>query len=228
MDLLDESSDDDAESTKDRGRVTFVSSRDEMPLVRSQAHVPGTWAGHCYCCIALSNSDQLFATRCIEAVIEMAENLGYTGNCLRHEEFHISVSRPFYLQISNLEPFVRSLKERIRMLQAFSISISYSPKILRNDEYTRSFLVWTVHAPILPTMVEQCNEILELYDQPPFYEPPIFHISLASFVPPLPELGSISSPHFADDDSDESDSPLLISELRCSFGTTLHHRIPLS
>ena len=113
------------------------------------------------------------------------------------EELHISLSRPFYLQAGNLEPFVQCLGTKLAQaaVPPFALSLpglnkdgDVSPcSLLHNDDRTRSFAVVATTAPssgaALREIVRHVDSCLALYRQPPYYDPPVFHVSLASFVP---------------------------------------------
>lgn len=117
-------------------------------------------------------------------------------------EFHISLSRAFYLQYANLKPFVDAvtiLIQNNRLLEPFCIRLqSFSTDddnnshptdhdipfdLLMNDEGTRIFLVWRIDTTCvvyLKELVTSIDAALRVYQQQPYYSPPIFHISFAS------------------------------------------------
>ena len=234
MDLLsvyDSDSSDDCSATNIEGSIRMMSSVAEASLlfVRSHPHVDGNWVGSCCCRLEESLDDQL-VDAAIERVVAMAESGGYKGACLRHSEFHISLSRAFYLQESNIAPFVDALTQRLHgppgSCAPFPVTIDIDqPALLHNDEATRSFLVWPVYGHVFPALVEQCDTVLARYDQPRFYDPPLFHISLASFVPVLRmELPVVTSEN---DDVDDDARSGWIRQVFCKFGTTQLFPIPL-
>jgi Uncharacterised conserved protein len=59
-----------------------------------------------------------------------------------------------------------------------------------NDEKTRSF--WTISMDVSPTLmaiVEEVDAMLKTYNQPPYYTPPLLHISsIGSLVGDLVEV----------------------------------------
>ena len=61
-----------------------------------------------------------------------------------------------------------------------------SPTILVNDERTRSFWCWgattTRNNETLVRLVNLVDTILRRYNQPTYYQPPTFHVSIASFA----------------------------------------------
>jgi len=186
----------------------------------------------------------------------------------QEEELHISLSRPFYLQAANLEPFVQCLGTKLSQaaVPPFALSLpglNYdgdSPpcSLLHNDERTRSFAVQPVVAAppsALREIVRHVDSCLALYRQPPYYDPPVFHVSLASFVPavaPAHEEAAVrlaacwknsgsrgtnndesSLPLGGENDSassgeeEDDDGQHFITEIYCKFGTTKVYTIPL-
>jgi len=115
--------------------------------------------------------------------------------------YHVSLSRTFYLQAANLEAFRRALARHVATLPPFCLTLGDASQLqlLHNDENTRSFAVWPIIGggnsqqpqspphPMLPPLVRRVDAALALYGQPPYYDPPIFHVSLASFVPAVSE-----------------------------------------
>jgi Uncharacterised conserved protein len=106
--------------------------------IRQQGHVVGNWAGLCFLPVLISNNNNndendddalsLFQIghrrRLAEQLGETLEELGYSGLCCVHhgdddnddddEPLHVSLSRPFYLQQANLQPFVRALSTELQ------------------------------------------------------------------------------------------------------------------
>jgi hypothetical protein len=61
--------------------------------------------------------------------------------------------------------------------------------ILVNDDKTRSFWCWKVQSnPILLRILNHVDACLQEYDQPVYYDPPQFHVSIASFDGDLSSL----------------------------------------
>jgi hypothetical protein len=124
---------------------------------------------------------------------------------------------------------------------------------LVNDDKTRSFWSWKVQpAAALIKIVSHVDGILQDYNQPKYYEPPVFHISLASFNGDLTDLSlavgqpDISTPPSDDENnqihpsknskndasdaesSDDDDNPLVVvDQVVCQFGTTKTYTISL-
>jgi hypothetical protein len=141
---------------------------------------------------------------------------------------HISLSKYFSMSIANLEPFVEQLgvlvqdtkltRSRI-IIETGSCSKSGSnnnkssrPTILINDERTRSFWCWNVSSStgvssnsssndVLVRLVGLVDTVLKRYKQPTYYQPPTFHISIASFAGDLTK--DVVEPSLADKLSDD-------------------------
>ena len=232
----------------------------QTSAVRSQPHVNGNWAGHCY--LRLPPCRQRLyslsaAQQQVKNVVDRLERAGYSGTCQSHlsknAALHLSLSRTFYLQAANLKPFVQALTKQLSAgaVTPFAVCLDTSghpPVLLHNDERTRSFLVWPVlqsqQSPLVP-LVQRINAGLALYQLPPYYDPPIFHVSLASFVPAISNeilchslflrhsqsstSSSLSSVSSEEEDHDEgAGGPQMVSEVHVTFGTTQHYTIPLT
>lgn len=233
MDLLrcyDSSSSGD-DSDGERGTVTTSSKK--VLGIRQQPHVDGNWAGLCYFPVSeiIASSQRNEQIRRVCAELEMA---GYSGHCQIHDEFHISLSRPFYLQEANLQPFVQALDRRIQesnVLQRFQVEIDCdNPIILTNDEETRSFLVWRSLANELLEGVRMCDELLSRYQQPQYYEDPEFHVSLASFVPAIGSRANRKVAQMLRDlcpQATDDDISAPIDRLCVKFGTTKVYELKL-
>jgi hypothetical protein len=184
-----------------RGIVTVSSSTENesgsvtTKRIRQQAHVDGNWAGLCYLPIRVvrntngaqyDHDDDTTAAllrldhrlRLAKLLCETLAATGYSGHCHIHQEddplpLHISLSRPFYLQQSNLQPFVRALSDELRSSSSllfwdddndqtrqpsrpppqrcgrggpFQVTIdAHEVVLLTNDDATRSFIAWKVH-----------------------------------------------------------------------------------
>jgi hypothetical protein len=205
-----------------RGSVTIVSDRDaasQALFVRAQPHVRGNWAGHVFVRIPISTARSTAVAGAPEeesdsssdedsdtvsswqsAVSESVaifrndlERAGYTGTLVQHEHCHLSISRPFYLQVASIDSFVEKLTARLQFCPVTTVRIlasnnynfcdKLSSNILVNDDQTRSFWTWPVvpNAALLQ-IVQSVNAVLQSYNQPVYYDPPHFHVSLASFV----------------------------------------------
>ena len=261
MDLLedygsDSSDDNDNDDKKAKieefppRRIEIVPSQQADPetFVRSTPHIVGNWAGYIYAAVPIKN--ECLQDAMSESVVRFQHYLcqiRYPGNQLvshlDHPTLHLSLSRHFALQLSSIESFVEKLQKRLQLLPTTTIRLSSSEEILVNDDKTRSFWTWPIatNAALL-AIVEEINAVLKIYNQLR-YDPPKFHVSLASVV------GDIIRHHVtnANDSNDgffkhggpPADSNatstsattevhyIRVKEIECSFGTTKKYRIQL-
>jgi hypothetical protein len=222
--------------------VSDREAQSQSLFVRAQPHVRGNWAGHVFVRIPISSSsttsttgtaapsdssdsssvsadeseaDSSWQSAVNESVAMFRDDLeraGYTGTLVPHEHCHLSLSRPFYLQVASIDSFIQKLTERLQLCPVTTVRIlasnNYKYKdgddddddkssksnkqkqqsnILVNDDQTRSFWTWPVlhqqqsNAALLQ-IVQAVNAVLKIYNQPVYYDPPHFHVSLASFV----------------------------------------------
>jgi hypothetical protein len=199
-----------------RGSVTIVSERDaasQSLFVRTQPHIRGNWAGHVFVRIPISatttsgtgvpseeessssssddecdtdSSWQSTVNKSIATYRNDLERAGYTGTLVQHTHCHLSLSRPFYLQVASIDSFVDQLTARLQLCPVTTIRIlssnnygdssmsnsssnSNSSNILVNDDCSRSFWTWPVqvqHTVQLLQMVQAVNAVLQSYHQP--------------------------------------------------------------
>lgn len=200
------------------GRVTIVS---ECTFIRAEPHVRGNWAAHVF----LAASFKGVLRQVTDSIVKfrgLLERTGYSGSLMRHETFHLSLSRPFFLQEANIDSFVCSLRDRLQFQSSFSLSVNLQGRCFVNDERTRSFWAW----PVQPTddllsTVKHVDEVLKRYDQPLYYDPPRFHISIAS-VPV-----TVVNPQELEEKECHGLVHLNVSAITCIFGTTKISTIPL-
>ena len=183
----------------------------------------------------------------------------YAGHCVMpHDRAHVSLSRVVYLQAANIEPFVQALAARVQTIPAFALPLCMprngDPQTssgrwwqwLHNEEGTRSFVVWRTNASSsLRQLALCCDSALAAYHQPPFYHPPIFHVSLASMVPCVSNAVALAAAETveinSDDEaasspsdsshtssSDDDDSNLhTVTHIHCKVGGTKVYSISL-
>jgi hypothetical protein len=119
-------------------------------------------------------------------------------------------------------------------------------QILMNEQQSRSFWCWTVVLPtttttttqsVLVRLVQYVDTVLTMYQQPIYYQPPQFHITVASFPGELNNLHHVEEEtdddddddHNHDDGDDDDDTMvvLCVNKLICTFGGTKEFTIPL-
>jgi hypothetical protein len=187
---------------------------------------------------------------CIEQYAEYLSDLGYNGKCWKHtptqstssssSSLHVSLSRPFYLQFANIDSFVSQLGKRLELIPTFDLLLqnSSSLQILNNDERTRSFLVMPIRSTNryndkdlpLESIVQCIDDVLQSYRQPSYPKPAQFHISLASWVPAIPQAMAQSAAVAWQQRQKSPNEPLSIypvTKIQCQFGTTKVFEIPL-
>mmetsp|Transcript_10999 Transcript_10999/g.16067 ORF Transcript_10999/g.16067 Transcript_10999/m.16067 type:complete len:299 (+) Transcript_10999:80-976(+) len=152
---------------------------------------------------------------------------------VRHEDLHVSLSRPFFLQLASLESFVRDLQSELTH-RPFALTVRFKKhKILVNDERTRTFWCWHVDTtPPLLHLIESIDHIMSEYRQPTYYDPPSFHVSVASVAGNMAMEGygmkdSATENDSDDDDDDDCVTTILVRAISCTFGTTKEFSIPL-
>jgi Uncharacterised conserved protein len=212
---------------------TTISSNN---FLRSQPHVPGNWAGHVFVKFAPHASSftpcswQEAETKCLDQIRSRLELSDYNNNnnnntgstcaaVIVHQQmnWHVSLSRPFYLQAAFIDSFVKELEQSL-VAASSSSSSSSSPganRIIRilpqectllvNDDKTRSFWVWPVQ-PSLEDLVHIVDRILLKYKQPTYYKPAHFHISVASIPGDMSTFWNQNSYHNNSVDSKSADN----------------------
>jgi hypothetical protein len=212
-----------------RGQVTVLQQdEDDSPLFqRSQPPIRGNWVGHVFIVlqpliVKQLKEQQQQATASWKDQLEVS---GWTGRMQSHDVLHVSLSRPFYMQRGSIQSFVSALKERLQYVATGWLRLlCYNPTVLCNDEKTRSFLTWPVDAnPFLLTLVRHTNDVLSLYGEPPYYDPPLFHVSIASIPGVVATTATNSSA-----EASPVEVVVPVTEIQCTFGSIQSYSIPLS
>jgi Uncharacterised conserved protein len=135
----------------------------------------------------------------------------------------LSLSRPFYLQEASIESFVSILRDRLQYQQAFSLKVPNQGMCLVNEDRNRSFWALPVEtSDDLVATVHAVNEALQHFNQLTYYDPPLFHVSVASVPLLLPELSTFK------DSQCHGSNQLPVRSICCTFGSTKDIEIPLS
>ncbi|NXY51556.1 USB1 phosphodiesterase, partial [Ceuthmochares aereus] len=142
--------------------------------MRVFAHERGNWATHVY-----------LPCRVEEEFLELLELLvsharTYVSSLTAADEFHLSLSQCVVLRYHWIQPFVRSLRERLASSHRF-FCVADQVKVYTNQNKTRTFIGLEVSAGHfqLLELVSEVDRVLEEFDLPTFYKDPSFHISLA-------------------------------------------------
>ncbi|XP_053843638.1 U6 snRNA phosphodiesterase 1 [Vidua macroura] len=142
--------------------------------VRGFPHERGNWATHVY----LPYIAQEEFLELLELLVSRART--YVPSLAAMEEFHLSLSQCVVLRYHWIEPFVRSLRERLAAYHRF-FCVADQVKVYTNQNKTRTFIGLEVSAGHfqLLELVSEVDGVLEEFDLPTFYKDPSFHISLA-------------------------------------------------
>ncbi|CAN8187018.1 unnamed protein product [Coccothraustes coccothraustes] len=142
--------------------------------VRGFPHERGNWATHVY----LPYIAQEEFLELLELLVSRART--YVPSLAAMEEFHLSLSQCVVLRYHWIEPFVRSLRERLAAFHRF-FCVADQVKVYTNQNKTRTFIGLEVSAGHfqLLELVSEVDSILKEFDLPTFYKDPSFHISLA-------------------------------------------------
>ncbi len=111
---------------------------------------------------------------------------------------HLSLSKVVTLQHHWIEDFVKSLQDNVgNNFSPFSLCPELSPKLLVNENKSRTFLTLPCSHPGLNQIVRKVDSILTEYNQDVFYDNPEFHVSLAWCLGDVRE--SLSDPGIRDE-----------------------------
>jgi hypothetical protein len=219
-----------------RGSVTILPSSQAPAdlFVRSVPHKQGHWSGHVRVPIDFSSSvksliDDDLIDLTVRGFQKRLELSGVTGTLIRHESIHFSLSKYFSLQLGSIESFVKNLSTRLSMERSITLVVDTSGILLVNDEKTRSFYGWRVRpTPSLLRILKHVDDTLLNYNQPTYYEPPIFHISIASISGDVSsQLNQSSEGDSGSENDDGGPAALKLNEVQCRFGTTKQYSIQL-
>jgi hypothetical protein len=211
-----------------QGMVEVIPSRKASPdlFVRTIPHKRGRWSGHVFC--PFPNADDAMVQSSVTKFQNRLERAGFSGILVQHEELHFSLSRHLSFQIGSIESFMKQLATRVSAERSTRLLVDTTGVVLVNDEKTRSFYGWRVCPNLtIHRMLRHVNEVLKNYNQPSYYEPPIFHISLASVTGDISKLWAESEGMDDDDDDQNRTTFASVQKICCTFGTTKKYTIDL-
>jgi Uncharacterised conserved protein len=258
MDLLEGygSSDDENDPTRDDDPSVIITDPEESMVaiipsssvpsgtfVRAMPHVAGNWAGHVFSTIPIDDElrESLTASlsrfqQHLKTTHKIPPSAGHQKqrliiSHLNYDHLHLSLSRPFTLQLASIDSFVTQLQKRLCLLPGLTLRLNLSAeRLLVNDERTRSF--WTVPVdanPTLMTIVEAVDAVLKTYNQPSYYSPPLFHISIGSVVGDLVDETNTTDtiPPLNLTTNSNNLRYVKVKQVECTFGTTKSYSMKL-
>lgn len=255
--VYDSSSDDEGNKNDNmvapRAKVNIADSKSQKVLfTRSVPHVRGNWAGHVFLRLDEQGLHGL-ARRSISTLQRLLETAGWEGTIVSHVprtttesgddsscesgsehaaaspgDLHVSLSRPFYLQLASIQSFVADLKDSLSHERAMTLVVG-GPKVLVNDDGTRTF--WSRSVEMTQSarrLLHQVDEVMLKYKQPTYYDPPLMHVSLASVPGNVESILSRGLKQLKEE-SDDEEGPILVRvcQVHCTFGTTKEFSIDL-
>jgi hypothetical protein len=237
-------------------------------FTRSVPHRKGHWMSHVMIPVPSSSISRTCKQKSIERFRRLIQQQqqqqqqqqptspppphGRTSSIVEHEELHVSLSKEFSLQISQIDPFVLQLSEMVSSnVDPTRLYVSTENEfLLHNEERTRSFWCWNVLPTTSPTLlhlIQLVDSLLQRYNQPTYHRPPTFHVSVASYAGRI-EMDETNNHDDDDDDDDDADDDddeedadssvasssssssrtvIPVEHIKCTFGTTKEVLIPL-
>jgi len=186
-----------------RGSIDVIQSSEAQHsdfFSRSVPHRRGHWAGHIKISVPMipssspSSSEislRKWKKRSVKRFQQLLELKGISGTIVEHDILYTSLSKHFSLQVSQIESFTRRLADLVRQEHSMNLYIEPTSRtgdddidqmVLMNEGKTRSFWCWKVHPnATLLRLVAHVDAVLKIYNQPTYYRPARFHVSVASF-----------------------------------------------
>ena len=237
MDLIEGSSDEDDSDDTTMSRCHRVQIISAVSFERVIPHTRGNWTGTVVCQV---KKNTCAAASSVEVFRRQLERFKWSGgSVVAHDDLHVSLSRPFVLQLANIDSFVAELRRELLGVPTTNLSIM-GHIVFMNDNATRSFWCWSLSSnAIIRRILQVIDSVLANYHQPPYYHPPHLHVSTASILGTVPSNFSVKC--LMNHDSDEekyttsssedeactSNGVISIDHVVCTFGTTKMFVIPL-
>ncbi|KAJ1980535.1 poly(U)-specific 3'-to-5' RNA exonuclease [Dimargaris xerosporica] len=162
---------------------TSLPKKPHQPL-RTVPHIEGNWATYVY--IKVHLEDEL--AQYVQQLIYCAQELCPYQILPTSDEpgvYHISLSRLVFVKVYQIDRIVTQLETVAARHSSFNFAFDALQRFT-NDERTRSFLALGVGAGHfeLNQLAKHVDQVWAGYHFPAFYEPPQFHISVASATHP--------------------------------------------
>lgn len=189
--------------------LTEHQARQQKVFSRNVPHTIGNWATHIYLDLdatarwaededdrdgEVKDEEPQEFMQCRERWIRRladhlrAQNAAVPALVL-HDNWHVSLSKTFYLQNYNIESFVEGLRQALASCKTdLTLRVDAHPTVVlsnamdllsTDDQQCRTFWCARVHPPI-SQVVALIDGVLKGWNLPPFYNPPLFHTSWAS------------------------------------------------
>ncbi|KAK1782694.1 hypothetical protein QBC45DRAFT_191669 [Copromyces sp. CBS 386.78] len=216
---------------------------------RQVPHIPGNWPSHIYIDWNPSSGDRELLTSLINklkaevksAAQRFADLEGVEIHTALQESdvpvdrpLHISLSAPITLTSNNKDDFLDDLTKAIKSCRVSPFVLDFSGGVdwYRSEESTRSFLVLRVREvqnignaavsspnPQLTALLEQCNNVVKEYRQPPLYDSQDmgyrFHVTIAwTHARPSASLKQLTNSVFDDCKTMPSENVSIRDKLR--------------
>jgi hypothetical protein len=207
-----------------RGSIDVIQSREAQHsevFSRSIPHRRGHWSGHVKIPLLTESSSssssssyavslQKWKKHSVERFTLFLERRGISGPVVEHDDLYISLSKYFSLQVAQIDTFSRRLADLVQREHSMNLYVDIDETVLMNDEKTRSFWCWNVYPnATLRRLLAHVDAVLKIYNQPIYYRPARFHVSVASFP------GNILEKLADIDDDDDDDDVLDKDRTRC-------------
>jgi len=184
LDSIDEIKKEPQNEEKKVGPCSDFQSNLNMNKIRNIPHVDGNFS--CTIFLKPKNSKKIiFAKDKIKSEInkiidENNENfINLIFSEIKNEEYHISLTRNFYLKYHQIQNFLSYLKEKIK--KCFSVNLAFNlfllknVKFFNNEQKTRFFLALEIFKnQRLKSLVHWFNEFLKDYNILPFHKVKFF------------------------------------------------------
>lgn len=145
-------------------------------------HVLGGWSGHVYLKVSENRANQLrrVAEICRDEIIN---NKGLALGLEKVqivEDFHITLTRPFYLQHHQISGFVAELERQMAGTGASAVGFKPALATYLNERRDRTFVALDVDQgrEYVQEVLDTVDRVMDKFGQRQFFSHPQFHVSL--------------------------------------------------